>query len=249
MFPPDVFTDEQLADGFVVFPCLGILYMFVALALICDDYFVPSLDVLTETLGLAPDVAGATFMAAGGSAPELFTSIIGVFLTKSDVGIGTIVGSAVFNVLFVIAACAFASATALKLTPWPLMRDTFFYSIALGLLVYFFTDDEIKWWESLILFLWYIAYVSFMKFNGVAEERVSGLLFLLHFDKAHCRLLFTTKKLCISHSLLQHQHYLMNDWDYLLPHRLAGGRGGYGAPRGDQGAPGGSREGAPGSNV
>ncbi|CAK0799176.1 unnamed protein product, partial [Prorocentrum cordatum] len=36
-------------------------------------YFVPSLDVISEKLGLSPDVAGATFMAAGGSAPEFFT--------------------------------------------------------------------------------------------------------------------------------------------------------------------------------
>ena len=55
-------------------------------------------------------VQGAVHYCVGGSAPELFISIIGVFVTKSDVGIGTIVGSAVFNVLFVIAACAFASA-------------------------------------------------------------------------------------------------------------------------------------------
>ena len=65
-------------------------------------------------LGISPDVAGATFMAAGGSAPELFTSIIGVFIAQSDVGIGTIVGSAVFNILFVIAACAFAAKEALR---------------------------------------------------------------------------------------------------------------------------------------
>ena len=51
-------------------------------------------------------MAGATFMAAGGSAPELFTSIIGVFIAETDVGFGTIVGSAVFNVLFVIGLCA-----------------------------------------------------------------------------------------------------------------------------------------------
>ena len=31
-------------------------------------------------------------MAAGGSAPELFTSVIGVFISQDDVGIGTIVG-------------------------------------------------------------------------------------------------------------------------------------------------------------
>ena len=110
-------------------------------------------------------------MAAGGSAPELFTSVIGVFIAVSDVGIGTIVGSAVFNVLFVIAACAFASAEALKLTAWPLIRDTTFYSIALIVLVIFFLDDSIKWYEALILFLWYFCYVIFMKFNVMFEGK------------------------------------------------------------------------------
>ena len=40
--------------------------------------------------GIDDDVAGATFMAAGGSAPELFTALIGVFIAKSNVGFGTI---------------------------------------------------------------------------------------------------------------------------------------------------------------
>ena len=56
-------------------------------------------------MNLSSDVAGATFMAAGSSAPELFTSMIGVFVAKGDVGVGTIVGSAVFNILFVIGVC------------------------------------------------------------------------------------------------------------------------------------------------
>ena len=41
-------------------------------------------------------------MAAGSSAPELFTSLAGVAKT-SDVGVGTIVGSAVFNLLVIVA--------------------------------------------------------------------------------------------------------------------------------------------------
>jgi len=171
MFPQDLFTEEQRQYGAIILHIIGILYMFYALALVCDHYFVPSLDVIIETFGISPDVAGATFMAAGGSAPELFTSVIGVFIAVSDVGIGTIVGSAVFNVLFVIAACAFASAKALKLTAWPLIRDTTFYSIALLVLVAFFTDDYIEWWEALILFLWYFAYVIFMKFNAPLEAK------------------------------------------------------------------------------
>ena len=62
-------------------------------------------------------------MQAGGSAPELTTSLIGTFLSESDVGFGTIVGSAVFNVLFVIGMCAVFSKEVLVLTWWPLARD------------------------------------------------------------------------------------------------------------------------------
>jgi hypothetical protein len=71
----------------------GIFYMFWGLAIVCDDYFVTSLEDISEALELSPDVAGATFMAAGSSAPELFTSLMGVFAVKNDVGIGTIVGA------------------------------------------------------------------------------------------------------------------------------------------------------------
>lgn len=76
-------------------------------------------------LEITPDVAGATFMAAGGSAPELFTSVIGVFIAQNDVGIGTIVGSAVFNILFVIAACAFAAKSALEWVEFKNFRGLF----------------------------------------------------------------------------------------------------------------------------
>jgi sodium/potassium/calcium exchanger 2 len=107
----------------------------VALAIVCDEFFVPSLDVIIEVIGCSEDVAGATFMAAGGSAPELFTSVIGVFISFSDVGIGTIVGSAVFNILFVIGMCALFSKTVLNLTWWPLFRDCTFYSFSLITLI------------------------------------------------------------------------------------------------------------------
>jgi len=61
-------------------------------------------------LNLSEDVAGATFMAIATSSPELFINIIGTFITESDLGVGTIVGSAVFNILGV-AACLGLAAT------------------------------------------------------------------------------------------------------------------------------------------
>ena len=45
-----------------------------------DEIAIPALwKVIVDNLGLDDDVAGATFMAAGGSAPELFTSLVGTF--------------------------------------------------------------------------------------------------------------------------------------------------------------------------
>ncbi|XP_008101689.1 sodium/potassium/calcium exchanger 2 isoform X1 [Anolis carolinensis] len=175
-YPEDLFSLEERRKGAVILHILGMVYMFIALAIVCDEFFVPSLTVITEKLAISDDVAGATFMAAGGSAPELFTSLIGVFISHSNVGIGTIVGSAVFNILFVIGMCALFSKEILHLTWWPLFRDVSFYIMDLVLLIVFFLDNFIMWWESLTLLIAYMVYVTFMKFNMQVEAMVKGLL-------------------------------------------------------------------------
>merc|ERR1740127_360814 len=121
----------------VIIYVLGVFYMFAGIAIVCDEFFVPALEVLTEYTGVSDDVAGATFMAAGGAAPELFTSLIGTF-KRSAVGFGTIVGSAVFNVLFVIGMCAIFSKEPLLLTKWPFARDCTYYVFSLIILMVFF---------------------------------------------------------------------------------------------------------------
>ncbi|XP_035295704.1 sodium/potassium/calcium exchanger 2 isoform X3 [Cricetulus griseus] len=175
-YPKDIFSLQERRKGAVILHVCGMIYMFIALAIVCDEFFVPSLTVITEKLGISDDVAGATFMAAGGSAPELFTSLIGVFIAHSNVGIGTIVGSAVFNILFVIGMCALFSREILNLTWWPLFRDVSFYIVDLIMLIIFFLDNVIMWWESLLLLTAYFAYVVFMKFNVQVERWVKQMI-------------------------------------------------------------------------
>ncbi|XP_039678751.1 sodium/potassium/calcium exchanger 2-like isoform X7 [Perca fluviatilis] len=175
-YPPDLFTRAERRRGAVVLHMFGMIYMFIALAIVCDEFFVPALTVITEKLTISDDVAGATFMAAGGSAPELFTSIIGVFISHSNVGIGTIVGSAVFNILFVIGMCAIFSKEILNLTWWPLFRDVSFYILDLIMLIIFFLDNVISMWESITLLSAYAAYVIFMKCNSTVENFVKGCM-------------------------------------------------------------------------
>lgn len=177
LYPNDIFSLSQKRQGAVVLHITGMCYMFLALSIACDEFFIPALAVITEKLDISEDVAGATFMAAGGSMPELCTSFIGVFVDpKSNVGFGTIVGSAVFNVLFVIGMCAVFSKEILRLTWWPLFRDCIFYSMALIMLIGFFIDEAIEWWESLILIGAYVCYVTFMKYNHSIESWVKRQL-------------------------------------------------------------------------
>mmetsp|Transcript_68234 Transcript_68234/g.163735 ORF Transcript_68234/g.163735 Transcript_68234/m.163735 type:complete len:754 (+) Transcript_68234:203-2464(+) len=170
----DVFTQDQRQHGAIILHIIGLLYTFVALAIACDECFVPALEVITERLSLPKDVAGATFMAAGGSAPEFFTSMIGAVVVESDIGIGTIVGSAVFNVLFVIGVCALVSPAPLELHWFPLARDTCFYIVDLIVLTVVFVDGVIQWTEALVLFTLYLAYVVFMRYSQQVEARCAG---------------------------------------------------------------------------
>ncbi|XP_043074559.1 sodium/potassium/calcium exchanger 4 [Puntigrus tetrazona] len=169
-FPDDIFTNAERKSGGVMLHIVAALYMFLALAIVCDDYFVTSLEKICEKLNLSEDVAGATFMAAGSSAPELFASVIGVFITHGDVGVGTIVGSAVFNILCIIGVCGIFAGQVVLLTWWAVFRDSFFYILSVVALIVFIYDEKIVWWESLVLVVMYAVYILIMKFNASMQK-------------------------------------------------------------------------------
>ncbi|KAF4083634.1 hypothetical protein AMELA_G00118950 [Ameiurus melas] len=173
-FPEDIFTNRERTRGAVLLHIFAAVYMFLALAIVCDDYFVMSLEKICEKLHLSEDVAGATFMAAGSSAPELFASIIGVFITHGDVGVGTIVGSAVFNILCIIGVCGIFAGQVVFLTKFSVFRDSLYYTLSVVALIVFIYDGQIIWWESLVLMLMYVGYIIIMKFNTSMQNYFSG---------------------------------------------------------------------------
>ncbi len=71
--------EEAVEIGEFLFHFSIMFYMCLALALVCEDFFVAALEIIIEKLKLPPDVAGATFMAAGSSSPELFVATVAVF--------------------------------------------------------------------------------------------------------------------------------------------------------------------------
>ncbi|GFO16432.1 sodium/potassium/calcium exchanger [Plakobranchus ocellatus] len=169
-FPKDIFSQKERIEGAIVLHVICVIYMFLALAIVCDNYFVPALEVLCDMLHLQTDVAGATFMAAGSSAPELATAVIGVFIAKDDVGLSTVVGSAIYNVMFVVSVCGLAARSAVQLSWWPLIRDCLAYLVSIVALVVVIMDEVIRWYESIIFLALYVLYIVFMFFNQPLEK-------------------------------------------------------------------------------
>jgi len=132
--------------------CLLIVYMFYAQATICDEYFVESIKVVCDVYKIPGDVAGATLMALGCNGPELFTNFISIFITHSDVGVGTIVGSEIFNMLCIVGGAILASPiTPLEVKKVSFIRDCLFYFASCILLAWVLQDGIVTQVESIIL--------------------------------------------------------------------------------------------------
>ncbi|XP_067275302.1 sodium/potassium/calcium exchanger 5 [Pseudorasbora parva] len=171
-FPDGFFTLQERKDGGILIYFMIIFYMLLAVSIVCDDYFLPSLEVISERLGLSQDVAGATFMAAGSSAPELVTAFLGVFVTKGDIGVSTIMGSAVYNLLCICAACGLLTSAAARLSCWPLFRDCVAYAISVAAVIAIISDNRVYWYDGACLLLVYGVYVVVLCFDLKISEYV-----------------------------------------------------------------------------
>ncbi|MFW5865582.1 MAG: sodium:calcium antiporter [Nanoarchaeota archaeon] len=116
-------------------------------------------------LGMSPSVKGATLDAISSSLPEFLVALFGViFFNSFDVGIGTIAGSALFNLLIIPAICVLVAPVAFTVTREVIERDSLFYIIAVFALLTALTF--IVRWSFLIpliflaIYVWYVWYLK-----------------------------------------------------------------------------------------
>jgi len=140
-------------------------YTFVCCAILTEDYFVPALEKIAKQWGISPDVAGATLMAVGSSAPEISVNILDTIFGEADLGLDSVIGSSLFNICVITAASAFAAPSALVISPRPFMRDFCFYLAAVSLLYVFLIDYTIYWYEAATLLGLYGCYIIFLMNN------------------------------------------------------------------------------------
>lgn len=123
---------------------------------------VPSAVNIAENLGVSQAVIGLTIVALGTSLPELATSAVAALKKNSDIALGNIIGSNIFNIFMILGL----SATIKPLRVYKGMNIDLVLGIISGLLVLIFVytnkQHKIKRWEGGMLLFIYISYLTWL---------------------------------------------------------------------------------------
>jgi cation:H+ antiporter len=117
---------------------------------------------LAAQFGMSEKLIGLTIISIGTSLPELATSVVAALKKNSDMAIGNIIGSNIFNIFFVLGICAVLNPVEY---PRSLNADLILLGIAtLFLFTAMFTGKRRKLdrWESVLLVLLFIAYMVYI---------------------------------------------------------------------------------------
>lgn len=127
------------------------------------DWFVSGASTIAQAWGISDRVIGVSVVAFGTSVPELVTSLVAMYRKESDISVGNIIGSNIFNIWAILGTTA-------VLTPLPvndinnmLVDIAVSFAFALILLIFILPlkNGVITRWKGVILFLLYISYIFF----------------------------------------------------------------------------------------
>ena len=123
------------------------------------DFVVYNAKMVAITLKVSEKVIGLTIVAIGTSLPELVTSITAAIKEDSDIAIGNIVGSNIFNMLLIIGVAALITPIKYNVT-YNLQMVVLFIAMILMLIYPFIKPkNQLTRWKGLIFVLLYIAYM------------------------------------------------------------------------------------------
>ena len=152
----------------------------LAALLVGAELMVRGASRLSLALGMSPLVVGLTVVAFGTSSPELAISISGSWTGSSELVLGNVVGSNVFNLVGVLGASAVVSPEPLALTEGMLRFDIpVMIAVAVLVLPIFFTGHRIDRWEGTLLFGYYVAYVILLVMRALGSVHLDWLMLSL----------------------------------------------------------------------
>lgn len=147
---------------------LNLVLLVSGLALLIggSQLLVKSAIAIATALGASPLIIGLTVVAVGTSLPELATSVTASFRGESDIAVGNVVGSNIFNILVVLGLSSAVSPTGIAVSPQAIAFDMpVMLAVAIACLPICVTHSKISRSEGVLLLFYYLLYVGYLGFN------------------------------------------------------------------------------------
>ena len=153
-------NDDDNEPPMAVWKAIIVIILSFAALVYGSDKLVEGASDIARMLGVSDRIIGLTIVAVGTSLPELFSSVAAARKGQTDMAIGNVVGSAIFNLLCVVGISA-------AISPIYNTNDGFLTDyicmVALSGLLWFFlsTKKTLERWEGIILVTIYVGYITY----------------------------------------------------------------------------------------
>jgi cation:H+ antiporter len=121
---------------------------------------------IAQLMGISERIIALTIVAVGTSLPELATSVVAVRKGNTDIAIGNVVGSNIFNIFFIFGVSSVIAPSVIG----PNSQIDIFVNILASLLLFFFIftgkGRKLERWEGILFLFMYVAYLVFLIYGA-----------------------------------------------------------------------------------
>ncbi|MBR1428280.1 MAG: calcium/sodium antiporter, partial [Prevotella sp.] len=140
---------------------MSILFIIIGAVLVLwgADRLTDGATALAQRMNIPQIVIGLTVVAMGTSMPEFFVSLMSAIKGTSDIAVGNIVGSNLFNTLMIVGISSLVAPMAISKST--VKKDIPFAMIASVALLAFCIDGEVSRFDSILLFAGFIFFIAY----------------------------------------------------------------------------------------
>jgi cation:H+ antiporter len=142
----------------------------LVLLVLGSRWLVASAITIAEYFQVSKLIVGLTIVAVGTSLPELFTSVIASYRGETEIAVGNVLGSNIFNILAVLGVSGIVAPNGINVAPSVISFDLpVMIAVAFACLPIFYSGGQIDRWEGLLFLFYYVAYTTYLVLDSVAH--------------------------------------------------------------------------------
>jgi cation:H+ antiporter len=163
-------SKKTLSLGGILFN-IALSLIGVTALVVGSDWLVTASVTTARAIGVEELVIGLTIIAIGTSLPEIATSIVSALRGNRDIATGNIIGSNLFNLLFVGGITSVFSPDGLKISNAAITFDLpVMIAATIACLPIFYRGYRIDRWEGGLFLFYYVAYLVFLGLNASQHQ-------------------------------------------------------------------------------